>query len=156
MDVARAENEEKISELLDEYFVAIASFDQQFARVLNVNTTDLHCLEILLNKDDGVAPSYLAKRLNLTTGSVTTMLDRLEKMEYVERIPHSSDRRKTVVQATLKVAKLAFKVPTPTALVGKMEFLDGYDDNELNTIVDFFKRAKMATERQTARLPKSL
>ncbi|MFT4245506.1 MAG: MarR family transcriptional regulator [Micrococcaceae bacterium] len=156
MSIEREKNEEKINELLDEYLNAIASFNQQFARILDVNITDLHCLEILLNKDTGVAPSYLAKRLNLTTGSVTAMLDRLEKIEYVERSPHPSDRRKTVVQATLKVAKLAFKVTTPTALVGKMEFLDGYSDDELNTIVNFLKRASMATERQTARLSKPL
>jgi MarR family len=39
------------------------------------------------------AASRLADRLGLTTRSVASMLDRLEKTGYVTRSPHPSDRR---------------------------------------------------------------
>jgi hypothetical protein len=46
------------------------------------------------------AASRLADRIGLTTGSVTSMLDRLEKTGCVTRSPHPSDRRKVIVRAT--------------------------------------------------------
>ena len=41
----------------------------------------------------------LAQKMGITTGTLTVMIDRLEKMGLVARVPHESDRRsyKTVL-----------------------------------------------------------
>ncbi|MEV0151925.1 MULTISPECIES: hypothetical protein [unclassified Nonomuraea] len=57
---------------------AVDSFDEAAADVLGVNRTDLRCLDILAQGP--VTPSVLEPALGLTTGSVTAMLDRLEKL----------------------------------------------------------------------------
>ncbi|WP_231571035.1 MarR family winged helix-turn-helix transcriptional regulator [Gordoniibacillus kamchatkensis] len=39
----------------------------------------------------------LAQRLNLTTGAVTNVIDRLEKQHFAKREPDPKDRRKVIV-----------------------------------------------------------
>ena len=81
------------------YQASVSDFDREVARVLGVGSTDLACLELVLGAD-GVSPRDVATALGLTTGSVTTMVDRLEKRGYVTRHPHPDDGRKVLVRAT--------------------------------------------------------
>ena len=75
---------------------AVDAVDAAAAGYLQINRTDLRCLEILY-QGEAVLPSQLAAKLGLTTGSVTVMLDRLERLGYVTRSADPSDRRKVVV-----------------------------------------------------------
>ena len=45
-------------------------------------------------------PSVIAERLVVTTGSMTSLLDNLEKRGLVQRQPHPSDRRKLLIDIT--------------------------------------------------------
>jgi DNA-binding MarR family transcriptional regulator len=45
-------------------------------------------------------PSVIAERLVVTTGSMTSLLDNLEKRGLVRRLPHPDDRRKLLVDIT--------------------------------------------------------
>jgi len=72
--------------------------------VLGVNQTDLRCLEILLAQRTAL-PSQLGEQLGLTSGSITTMLDRLEQQGYLTRTPDPTDRRKVIVQPTPKATQ---------------------------------------------------
>jgi DNA-binding MarR family transcriptional regulator len=45
-------------------------------------------------------PSEIAERLQITTASVTELVDRLERGGLVTRIPHPTDRRKLLVTLT--------------------------------------------------------
>jgi DNA-binding MarR family transcriptional regulator len=47
-------------------------------------------------------PSLLAKEIVCTTGSMTKLVDRLERDGLVERVPDSTDRRGVLVQITQK------------------------------------------------------
>jgi DNA-binding MarR family transcriptional regulator len=47
-------------------------------------------------------PSVLAKKVVCTTGSMTKLVDRLERAGLVERVPDSTDRRGVLVQMTQK------------------------------------------------------
>ena len=48
----------------------------------------------------GLTPGELGERLSLTSGSVTALLDRLERLGWAAREPHPEDRRKLVVRLT--------------------------------------------------------
>jgi DNA-binding MarR family transcriptional regulator len=50
--------------------------------------------------DGPAGPSELARDLGLTPGSMTLLLDRLADLDYVDRLPHPSDRRRQVVSIT--------------------------------------------------------
>jgi DNA-binding MarR family transcriptional regulator len=45
-------------------------------------------------------PSVIAERLMVTTGSMTSLLDNLEKRGLVRRLPHPGDRRKLLIDIT--------------------------------------------------------
>jgi DNA-binding MarR family transcriptional regulator len=45
-------------------------------------------------------PSVIAKRVLITTGSMTSLLDTLEKRGLIQRMPHPDDRRKLLVAIT--------------------------------------------------------
>jgi DNA-binding MarR family transcriptional regulator len=45
-------------------------------------------------------PSVIAERLVTTTGTMTSLLDTLEKRGLIRRLPHPDDRRKILVDVT--------------------------------------------------------
>jgi DNA-binding MarR family transcriptional regulator len=45
-------------------------------------------------------PSVIAERLVVTTGSMTSLLDNLEKRSLIRRLPHPDDRRKLLIDIT--------------------------------------------------------
>lgn len=45
-------------------------------------------------------PSVIAERVLITTGTMTSVLDTLEKRELIQRMPHPDDRRKLLVEIT--------------------------------------------------------
>ncbi|MFD6985320.1 MarR family transcriptional regulator, partial [Streptomyces sp. NPDC059956] len=78
MSSERDEVGAKLGKAVQDYQSAVDDYDRETARLLGVNETDLRCMEILMSTEE-TAPSTLSAQLGLTTGSVTTMLDRLEK-----------------------------------------------------------------------------
>lgn len=84
--------------IIQRYQATVDDFDRETARLLGVNRTDQRCLEALVEAGDtGLTPREIADALALTTGSVTTMLDRLEAAAYVTRSRHPNDGRRVVV-----------------------------------------------------------
>ena len=66
---------------------------------LEIGATDFAVLEALLHK--GPLPvNEIGKKVLLTSGSITTAVDRLEAKALVERRAHGSDRRARIVHLT--------------------------------------------------------
>jgi DNA-binding MarR family transcriptional regulator len=57
-------------------------------------------LAIIEGAGSPLAPSIIAGRLMVTTGSMTSLLDTLERRGLVRRQPHPSDRRQLLVHLT--------------------------------------------------------
>ena len=66
---------------------------------LDMCISDFAVLELLLHKGPQ-AVGEIGRRVDLTSGSITTAIDRLEKRGLVARTAHASDRRTRVVQLT--------------------------------------------------------
>ncbi len=62
---------------------------------------DLRCLNLL--EHGSITPTYIATALDLTSGSVTAPIDRLETKGVVERMRDPNDSRSIFVAATPKV-----------------------------------------------------
>jgi len=134
------------------YQAAVDDFDREVARLLGVNATDARCLEILIQEAAGVTPRELADRLGLATGSATTMLDRLEKVGYVTRSAHPSDRRKLLVHATATARARAFELIDPLVDDGRRTLLSRYSGAQLELITGFLTRATELQREHVARL----
>jgi len=57
-------------------------------------------LAVVEGAGEPLEPSVIAERLVVTTGSMTSLLDNLEKRGLVRRLPHPSDRRKILIDIT--------------------------------------------------------
>ncbi|WP_327089161.1 MarR family transcriptional regulator [Nonomuraea sp. NBC_01738] len=129
---------------------AVDAFDEAVAVYLSVNRTDLRCLDVL-SRTEAATPTQLGAALGLTTGSVTAMLDRLEKLGYLTRSPDPSDRRKVIVRATPVVGEAAIVAYGPIAEEG-MRLLDGYTDEQVDLLLDFTRRTRELYDQQLARI----
>ncbi|MEV4125609.1 MarR family transcriptional regulator [Nocardia sp. NPDC049707] len=128
---------------------AVDAVDQAAATNLGVNRTDLRCLEILWHGES--TPGALAAELNLTSGSVTTMLDRLAKLGYVARHPEPGDRRKVVIRITDAAMVKVMRIYGPIAEEGAGE-VTRYSAAELRLVIDYLRRSRELQERHRARI----
>ncbi|KAA6223505.1 MarR family transcriptional regulator [Streptomyces albofaciens JCM 4342] len=133
------------------YQGAVDDFDREVARLLGVNETDLRCLELLLTAGSAT-PGELGGRLGLTTGSVTAMIDRLEKRGYLARTPHPTDRRSTLVQPTSDLRERAGALMMPFVEDSAAQVHARFSDEQLALVVDFLDFNREVQERHTERL----
>src|SRR6201995_6198325 len=63
---------------------------------MGLRVTDAECIDFLQEMGPSTAGD-LAKATRLTTGAITSMIDRLEKAGYVKRSADPNDRRKVIV-----------------------------------------------------------
>jgi DNA-binding MarR family transcriptional regulator len=99
-------------------------FDDAFARRAGIVPADLHALEEL-QFSGGMTPGQLGHRLQLTSGSVTALVDRLERQGLVERRPHPTDRRAIVITLTPEAESFGMETYGPfgeelTALAARL------------------------------------
>jgi len=121
----------------------IDRLDQAAADRYGLNRTDMRALDII-GRSGPLAPTDLARRLGFTTGGVTTVLDRLERVGYVRRRPDSGDRRRLVVEATEATA--ARDAEVFGGLIRQTgDLLATYTDDQLLVIRDFLIRIRQLT-----------
>src|ERR687898_663713 len=93
----REETIHTIIDRLREMSTETIMFHQAVADELGLNITDHKCLD-LIHRFGAMPAGRLAELTSLTTGAVTGMIDRLEKVGYVRRTNDPKDRRKTIVE----------------------------------------------------------
>lgn len=146
------ERMEAFGEALRRYQAAVDDFDRLVGRVLGVNQTDARCLEVLMfDFPHGATPADLGTALGLTSGSVTTMIDRLSASNHVERRQHPSDGRRVVVVPTDAARTAALDLHRPLVERGA-ELLAQYSASEIATMTDFFVRATTLQRNEEAAL----
>ncbi|OOB89198.1 MarR family winged helix-turn-helix transcriptional regulator [Rathayibacter sp. VKM Ac-2630] len=79
------------------------------AAELGVGLSELTALETIVDLP-GLTPKMLALELNLTTGAVTALLDRLASSGLVDRLPNPKDRRSVLLRLTEAGAALPARV----------------------------------------------
>jgi len=65
-----------------------------------LSATARMALAVIEGAHEPLEPSVITERLIITSGSMTSMLDTLERRGLVRRMPHPGDRRKLLVDVT--------------------------------------------------------
>ena len=119
--------------------IAMSRLMVAFSRAVGISVPEMLALEHL-DAVGGLGPSELARRLQMTTGAVTALVDRLETSGHALRAPHPSDRRRVVITRTQKadddlteeVAPMAMEILALAETLSDEErqavgrFLDGF------------------------------
>ncbi len=74
-------------------------FDEAVGRLFGNNRTDARCADFV-QRFGRMTAGELASRAGLSTGAVTTVIDRLEKAGIAQRVVDPRDRRKVYVELT--------------------------------------------------------
>lgn len=90
--------------MLRRYRAAETAMRARTRASMKMNETDLVALRFLLREQRAgrlVRPIDIARMLDISTASTTTLIDRLEKGGHARREPHPTDRRAGVVVPTV-------------------------------------------------------
>jgi MarR family 2-MHQ and catechol resistance regulon transcriptional repressor len=113
---------------------------------LDMCISDFAVLEVLLHKGPQ-SVGEIGRRVDLTSGSITTAIDRLEERSLVARAAHASDRRARVVHLTP-----GGKTRITRVFAMHKEAMDraahGLSNAERGTLIELLKRVGTTAERQ--------
>jgi DNA-binding MarR family transcriptional regulator len=127
-----------------------ALFHQAAAAKLGLGITELKTVSILL-QEGPMKAGQLAERLNLTTGAVSNVIDRLELGKFASRTPDTKDRRKVIV--TVNHEKLATSDNVYRSIGESFEkLLESYSIEELEFLVRFYNSTIKLTKLEIAKL----
>lgn len=125
------------------YRALVARAEASIKRV-NLCDSDFRVLEALLHK--GPLPvNVIGQKVDLTTGSITSAVDRLEEKRLVVRKNHPDDRRIRVVELTSKGRRLIEKAYAQHQL-DMEEAVRGLSRQERSVLVNLLKRLGKASE----------
>jgi DNA-binding MarR family transcriptional regulator len=124
-------------------------FEDAAAAYFGVNRTAMRCMDVL-DRVGQLTPGEIAVQTGLTSGAVTAMLDRLERLGLVRRRPDPSDRRRVLVQLTDEAREIAAEIYGP--LIGELDQFERYSDDDLRLITDFMRLATQTLKRHADRV----
>lgn len=129
---------------------AVDELDQAVADKLGLNRTDLRALDIL-EREGPMTAGGLAEAAQLTTGALTTVLDRLERAGYARRVRDTVDRRRVLVELTERAHREVGGAYSGLATSARAQ-LAAYGDGELRFLIEFLNASRTLNEEQAARI----
>ena len=140
-------------ELFEEWRVLRAaddSADQAIADYHGINRTDARCLDII-ERLGGITAGRLARESGLSTGAVTTVLDRLERAGLARRTSDPGDRRRVLVEMTPAAREANEELDRPLVEAASEQLLR-YSEEELVLLRDFHRTSRALTEAHAERI----
>jgi len=141
------------TELIDQVTVELAELrqaadrlDEAAAALFSLNRTDLRCLGILYRRGR-VTAGELAEESGLTPGAITTVLDRLEKGGYANRVADPEDRRRVLVISTVATRDVGARIYGEVEVSGH-KLLEPRAAEELTAIRDYLRGMRAIYENQ--------
>jgi DNA-binding MarR family transcriptional regulator len=110
-------------------------FQQNMAQKIGVSHTDLKSAEIL-NETGPITAGELSKITGLSTGSVTALINRLEKSGYVKRERDQLDGRKVMIMP-IPERQEQIKSHYQSLSIATKELCSAYNEQELILINQF-------------------
>jgi MarR family transcriptional regulator, organic hydroperoxide resistance regulator len=129
-----------------------AHFHQLAADSNGMNITDSKTVSVLM-QEGSMTAGQLAVRLSLTTGAVTSVIDRLENLGFVERTRDPEDKRRVIVSLDYsETAKISKTYDSMGHAFQKL--LGDYSTEQLRFLVGFFESAITMAQAETQKLNK--
>ncbi|MFD1707233.1 MarR family winged helix-turn-helix transcriptional regulator [Siminovitchia sediminis] len=143
MSTNKISRDQLLTTLHDELRVnstATIMFHQTIAAKLGLNSTDHKCLEVIF-KHQPITAGQLSVLTGLTTGAVTGVIDRLEKVGFVFRVKDPEDKRRVIINVQQEKAEQEV-LPLFSSFGKEMNtMLSKYNDKEIQIIIDFVKNS---------------
>jgi MarR family transcriptional regulator, organic hydroperoxide resistance regulator len=135
-------------ELIDEVRrsqAATARFDRAVAAAVGINQTDLQCIDVL-SRTGPMTAGQLAEQTGLSSGAMTTAIDRLVRAGFVQRNHDERDRRRVVVGLTDAALATAWFYSEHAAL--SEELYASHTAAQMEMLLNFVRRGRELNERR--------
>ncbi|HEX6535705.1 MAG TPA: MarR family transcriptional regulator [Gemmatimonadaceae bacterium] len=134
------------------YSGATVLFHHAVAARMGMHPTDLRCLDLIVTGGPLTA-GQLAELTGLTTGAMTTVLDRLERAKLVRRTRDPRDRRRVVLEATPPPAFVKRITGMYASIAAAWEKLcSRYSTTELERFLEFMRRSREMVREETRKV----
>lgn len=80
--------------------------DEAACQLFGINRTDGRCLDIL-DRRGKLTAGELGQESGLSSGAVTALIDRMERADYLRRVPDPGDRRKVMLELTERMGEIS-------------------------------------------------
>ena len=114
-------------------------YQQSVIKRLNISGNDFISID-LLNELGPMTAGELSKKTGLSTGTITALIDRLEKIGYARREKDPKDRRRVIIVPTYE-EKDEIKTSYESLNERMLQLAANYSDDECQLINDFLGQA---------------
>ncbi|MEU1643494.1 MarR family transcriptional regulator [Micromonospora zamorensis] len=138
-DTRREQLAAEITDNLRRYTADAQQVGHAFANLHGLNPTDLQALIAVMDAErlgDPITPGRLGEHLNLSSGSVTALIDRLERAGHIRRDRDTVDRRKVLLHYADQGAALAMQFFRPLG-ARTDEVMARFGEDELEIVQRF-------------------
>ncbi|USK75285.1 MarR family winged helix-turn-helix transcriptional regulator [Peribacillus frigoritolerans] len=141
---------EGLTHRLQRYGMRSVLFQQNMAHKIGVSHTDLKSAEIL-NETGPITAGELSKTTGLSTGSVTALINRLEKSGYVKRERDQLDGRKVMIMP-IPERQEQIKSHYQSLSMATKELCSAYNEQELILINQFVEEITKIMDKENDKL----
>jgi DNA-binding MarR family transcriptional regulator len=129
-------------------------YDQAVADTLGLNRTDMRVIDIL-DREGRLTAGQIAERAGLTSGAVTTLVDRLEASGYARRVRDTDDRRRVFVEVTEKMREIGDPFYSEHAAMGERLYTR-CTEAEIELLLSVVREGREFNDRKAAELEAKL
>jgi DNA-binding MarR family transcriptional regulator len=149
-------NHEQLLDLLEEQSLELSTrtviFHHLIGERLGLNPTDHKCLDLIIRSRTPMTASQLAEETSLSTGTITGVVDRLEKAGYVRRKRDKDDRRLVFINVLIDRAMANLSPIFDPIKQASRNLYSKYSDEELAIILDYVINCNKMTQQITANM----
>jgi DNA-binding MarR family transcriptional regulator len=141
---------ESLTHSLQRYGMRSVLFQQNMAQKIGVSHTDLKSAEIL-NETGPITAGELSKITGLSTGSVTALINRLEKSGYVKRERDHMDGRRVMI-TLISDRQDQIKSHYQSLSMATKDLCSAYNEQELIFITQFVRDITKIMDKENDKL----
>lgn len=154
-ELSREKLVEQLSEKSRELSTVTVLFHHWISERLGLNTIDHKCLDIIVRAEKPTTGVQLARLTGLSSGTITGVIDRLEKAGYVIRERDMADRRLVFVKPIIKKIEKEIAPIFNSIHDAAFELYSHYSDEDLSLILDYTNKCIQFTNDRIQDLMKT-
>ncbi len=146
-------NHERVLVALRQIIRAIDLHSKKLERESGLTGPQLLVMQVIDLSQD-ITAGQIAKDVNLSQATVTTILDRLEKKAYLKRVRSQEDKRRVLVELTEAGKQVLSNAPTlmQESFINRFEHLEAWEQNLILSSLQRVAGMMQATDLDAAPL----
>jgi DNA-binding MarR family transcriptional regulator len=130
--------------------ISLAELDRRRKAIGDLSASGWEALAVIEGAGEPLPPKVIGERLLQTSGSITSLLDTLERRGLVRRGPHPEDRRKLLVDITDEARDLVEKM-LPLVHATSIDVLDGLSESDRERLIQMLGKIRANAEAMGSR-----